>query len=119
MHISLFGCTFGCELGAFSADISLMCNSKQHYVSDGSIKIGYYCSFDVYDEEFSIDDYHYFSISCPAINVTDEGIQIPAALIFLTESSIRRIVDLISDENIEKSIQEAQEKKEKVDNILT
>ncbi len=103
------------EVGTFSAGLSSY--HTDNNTADAKIKIEYHCHFEYLSDGVEIDNCHFISISSPDAHITDEDYNIILAHVAMTESAVRKILDLISDENIRKSVELEREKKRKSKDI--
>lgn len=103
------------EVGTFSAGLSSYHTDKN--TANAKIKIEYHCHFEHLSNGIEIDDCHFISISSLDAHITDEDHNIFVANVTMRESAVRKILDLISDENIRKSVELEREKKRKSKDI--
>jgi hypothetical protein len=108
------------EVGSFIAYISLNYNNTQHFVENGNIVIGFNCWFEDYDLEVDIseNDYYLISVTSPNINISDEDVKIPAAVIFLKTNEIKSILNIISDDYIKNKMLQLESESNRIDQIL-
>lgn len=107
------------EVGEFQAKIQLTYANSEKF-AEGGITMTFDCWFDAFNPDIDdVDNCYNIMLYTPEINIVDEDVAIPAAIIFLKISSVKSILSLISDENIESAILKKQEEDKKIDSILS